>query len=41
MEKKLAEEEVVKELTAVGYRLVPNSANLPYQYVLVFDLKGE
>ena len=40
-EMKLAEEEVVRELTAVGYRLVPNSANLPYQYVLVFDLKGE
>ena len=37
-EMKLAEEEVVRELTAVGYRSQPNSAQLPYQYVLVFDL---
>lgn len=38
---KLAEAEVIRELTAFGYQQLPNSVTLPYQYVLVFDLKGK
>jgi ubiquinone/menaquinone biosynthesis C-methylase UbiE len=38
-EMKLAETEVIKELTETGYRLLPNSVELPYQYVLVFNIQ--
>ena len=38
-EMKLAETEVIKELTETGYRLLPNSVELPYQYILVFNIE--
>jgi hypothetical protein len=38
-EMKLAETEVIKELRETGYRLLPNSVELPYQYVLVFNIE--
>jgi ubiquinone/menaquinone biosynthesis C-methylase UbiE len=36
---KLAREQVVDEMTAVGYRLVADPAILPYQYVLIFQVR--
>lgn len=38
-EMKLSKETVIEELTAAGYRQLSNSAKLPYQYVLVFQLR--
>jgi len=36
---KLAREQVVDEMTAAGYRLVAEPAILPYQYVLIFQVR--
>lgn len=38
-EMKLEMTEVMKELTETGYRLLPISVELPYQYVLVFNIE--
>jgi hypothetical protein len=38
-EMKLSKETVIEELTAAGYWQLSNSAKLPYQYVLVFQLR--
>ena len=35
----LAREQVVDEMTAAGYRLVAEPAILPYQYVLIFQVR--
>ena len=36
---KLAPDVVREELTGAGYRQVPHALELPYQYILVFDLE--
>jgi len=36
---KLAREQVVDEMTAAGYRLVAEPPILPYQYVLIFEVR--
>ena len=39
-EHKLTPETVIRELERVGYRQISHALELPYQYVLVFDLEN-